>query len=517
MNIRPLPKVKFVDNDAQNAQNFFGKTAYYDPSNRIIVLYTMNRHPKDIMRSFAHEMIHHEQNCNGKLQNITTQNTNEEGDLPEIEREAYEKGNMMFRNWTDTLTEDVLKEGRYDKFTNTISSAIFNQWKEDFANGNESSRFEQDFFFEGEEVEIDANISFIPNLGKLNVDGGVDEETDYVSVRFEIDPEMLPEYWKEISFNLKDLIRHEIEHLTHGKSSLGIPKKIMADDILIRKLINAKLLPKAEYFKLEKEIDANLQGMYLRAKKEKRPFRDVIDTYLAAQDITPEQKEEILDLWRSRLPSLNLPLFESKNMPKESEYTQKYTQYVLNELFEKDLPSIQKISPTEYIIGNGDDIEAKYFFKLEIPEKQAWSVMWMFDKNNKNTSPEAWKQVTATSFKILDDFIQNKKPKSIHISGDTDIKTSLYKNYIHKLETIFNNKYKIDNSDEFGVVLRSIEEAAKSNIKKRMETLNESYEQSLDYFQNGDPNSQSKIERWNFIKKRIERNVLQNLYNLNQL
>jgi Zn-dependent peptidase ImmA (M78 family) len=110
MNVRPLPKVKFVDDDAENAKNFFGKTAYYDPNNRIIVLYTMDRHPKDVMRSFAHEMIHHEQNCNGKLQNITTQNTNEEGDLPEIEREAYEKGNMMFRNWTDTITEGVLKE-----------------------------------------------------------------------------------------------------------------------------------------------------------------------------------------------------------------------------------------------------------------------------------------------------------------------------------------------------------------------------------------------------------------------
>lgn len=110
MNIRPLPKVKFVDDDSKNAKNFFGKTAYYDPTNKIVVLYTMDRHPKDVMRSFAHEMIHHEQNCNGKLQNITTQNTNEEGDLPEIEREAYEKGNMMFRNWTDTITEGVLKE-----------------------------------------------------------------------------------------------------------------------------------------------------------------------------------------------------------------------------------------------------------------------------------------------------------------------------------------------------------------------------------------------------------------------
>jgi hypothetical protein len=49
--------------------------------------------------------------------------------------------------------------------------------------------------------------------------------------------------------------------------------------------------------------------MYLRAKKEKRPFKDVINTYLDAQDITPEEKEKILDLWRSRLSVLNLPTF----------------------------------------------------------------------------------------------------------------------------------------------------------------------------------------------------------------
>jgi len=83
----------------------------------------------------------------------------------------------------------------------------------------------------------------------------------------------------------------------------------MESDQLIRDLINAKLLSPAQYFKLEKEIDANLQGMYFRAKKEKRPFKDVIDSYLDAQDITSKQKEEILDLWRSRLSALSLPKF----------------------------------------------------------------------------------------------------------------------------------------------------------------------------------------------------------------
>jgi hypothetical protein len=113
-------------------ENFFGKTAYYDRNQRVIVLYTMDRHPKDIMRSFAHEMIHHIQNLEDRLNGISTQNTNEEGDLPEIEREAYEKGNMTFRNWTDTLTEGVLKEGRYDTISNKISGDIFNYWKKDF-------------------------------------------------------------------------------------------------------------------------------------------------------------------------------------------------------------------------------------------------------------------------------------------------------------------------------------------------------------------------------------------------
>jgi Zn-dependent peptidase ImmA (M78 family) len=121
MNIKPLPKVKFVEDDVENARNFFGKTAYYDPNQRVIVLYTMDRHPKDVMRSFAHEMIHHMQNCDDRLGNITTQDTNEGGDLPEIEKEAYEKGNMTFRNWTDTLTEGILKENIEEEDDGTLS------------------------------------------------------------------------------------------------------------------------------------------------------------------------------------------------------------------------------------------------------------------------------------------------------------------------------------------------------------------------------------------------------------
>jgi cytidyltransferase-like protein len=193
-----------------------------------------------------------------------------------------------------------------------------------------------------------------------------------------------------------------------------------------------------------------------------------------------------------------------------------YREYALTELFEKDLSNIEKISNTEYIVGNGDDIEAKYYFSIESSEEDAWSINWKFTPNNKNSSPEAWKQVTATSFKVLEDWLKNNNPPLLYIWGNNNLKTSIYKNYIAKLQTLLNNRYMIDNSDEGEVVLRSIEKSAKGNIKKRMKTMDESYEQSLDYFQNGDINSKSKIERNNSILKKIKREVLKELYNLNE-
>jgi hypothetical protein len=111
-NIEPLPNVELIDGDSVNAREFLGKTAYYDPNSATIVLYTEGRHPKDIVRSFSHEMIHHIQNLEGRLEGITTTNTQEDDHLNDIEAEANLKGTMTFRNWTDSLNEN-LNDGLY--------------------------------------------------------------------------------------------------------------------------------------------------------------------------------------------------------------------------------------------------------------------------------------------------------------------------------------------------------------------------------------------------------------------
>ena len=102
-NIEPLPELVIKNGETENAKNFFGRTAYYDPNTQTIVLYTEGRHPKDIVRSFVHEMIHHIQNLEGRLEDIGTTNTNEDENLLEIEKEAYLKGNITFRNWEDSV------------------------------------------------------------------------------------------------------------------------------------------------------------------------------------------------------------------------------------------------------------------------------------------------------------------------------------------------------------------------------------------------------------------------------
>ncbi len=198
-----------------------------------------------------------------------------------------------------------ISEGRYDAISNKISSDIFKHWKENIDQGLVT--FENSYEHEGEDIDVEATIKLSPEVKYLNVDGGADDETDFITVSFEVNPDELPGAWSEISFNLKDVIRHEIEHLTHGEGFMLKPGKYIEDDQFIRQMIDSELLPKSAYFQLEKEIDANLQGMYFRAKKEKRPFRNVIDAYLDTQNITPEEKSEIIDLWSKRVGALGLP------------------------------------------------------------------------------------------------------------------------------------------------------------------------------------------------------------------
>lgn len=122
LQLKTVPSVKLIS-DEKNADKVLGKTAYYNPDEKLVVLYTTNRHQKDILRSFAHEIIHHWQHENEKLH---------EGDdkkggtndpqyaqnnpwLRQMEKQAYLLGNILFRDWEDQKKAEDRKSGNDGK------------------------------------------------------------------------------------------------------------------------------------------------------------------------------------------------------------------------------------------------------------------------------------------------------------------------------------------------------------------------------------------------------------------
>ena len=115
------PVINFVSDP--NNHPYLGKTGQYDPSTQEILVYVDGRHPKDMMRSIAHELIHHHQNENGMFDGKHetsmgyAQNDNH---LRKMEKQAYLQGNMCFRDWEDqykSQNQDIFYEGRVYKMS----------------------------------------------------------------------------------------------------------------------------------------------------------------------------------------------------------------------------------------------------------------------------------------------------------------------------------------------------------------------------------------------------------------
>ena len=107
------PPRLFVRQDADNAANPLGKTAYYDPEASSVTLYITDRHPKDVMRSLSHELVHHTQHGNGEFENVGEMGEGYAQNNPhmrEMERQAYEIGNLCFRDWEDSIKGTIYNE-----------------------------------------------------------------------------------------------------------------------------------------------------------------------------------------------------------------------------------------------------------------------------------------------------------------------------------------------------------------------------------------------------------------------
>ena len=116
MKIDPLPSVQLVDssNVKNSRSDLLISTGGYIPALNSIVLYIDNRHIKDILRSYCHELVHHNQNLENSdyLKRVLCRPDDlvDNAQLEEIEGDAYLRGNLLFRKFTEWFKRQQQKQ-----------------------------------------------------------------------------------------------------------------------------------------------------------------------------------------------------------------------------------------------------------------------------------------------------------------------------------------------------------------------------------------------------------------------
>jgi len=156
----------FLKNDDNEANNPMGKTGFYDPNDEAITIYIGKRHPKDIMRSLAHELMHHTQKCNGEFDNM--ENMGEEGyaqnnaHLRSMEIRAYQ-ASIVFRDWEDstkgTIYYEHLQKGENKMSTKDwknkeLTTLLSEAWGFKFNTLQEFEEFDGPGAVQEEEIEV---------------------------------------------------------------------------------------------------------------------------------------------------------------------------------------------------------------------------------------------------------------------------------------------------------------------------------------------------------------------------
>jgi hypothetical protein len=125
---RPID-VELVSN-TENGQELLGKSAYYDQKDEKICIFVDNRHPKDILRSISHELMHHTQNCRGdfdKLASFEPGYAQNNAHMRNMEEEAY-KAAIILRDFEDILKEKEPKIGLNEWKNDEIYDILVAKW-----------------------------------------------------------------------------------------------------------------------------------------------------------------------------------------------------------------------------------------------------------------------------------------------------------------------------------------------------------------------------------------------------
>ena len=233
------PPTMHFDSDPNNQSNVLGKTAYYDPNSLEIHVFTDGRHPKDMLRSIAHELIHHQQNLEDRLnvggymgQGYYLQNEA----MKELEQEAMLEGNALMREYEDTTkSEEMNKMSLKEWKNNELNKLLLEKFgilKEGQSSRGETKdrdvgrdRMSADRMHEDEGLEEEKKPDFLD----LDKDGDKEESMEDAAKDKEMNEEIeeeLNEEAKEKETATDKMYRKALERgIKKGKEEAAAEKK----------------------------------------------------------------------------------------------------------------------------------------------------------------------------------------------------------------------------------------------------------------------------------------------------
>ena len=227
------PPKLFLLGDEENAANPLGKTGGYNPDSMEVTIYVSGRHPKDILRSFSHELVHHNQNERGDLSDVLSTVLGYAQDDPhmrDMEREAYEQGNLCFRDWEDGRKKQLQESIYYETIIggNDMSEKKpLKEWKDNEINTRLMEKFgltkEGADSGEADSITIHDETTAEKRSGDEESDEEEDEEESISGLGRNSTNETLSRLNEEVSHLLKeDLARRWLPNWMGGESSGGL-------------------------------------------------------------------------------------------------------------------------------------------------------------------------------------------------------------------------------------------------------------------------------------------------------
>jgi hypothetical protein len=193
------------------------------------------------------------------------------------------------------MTESIITEDKYDNAIRQVVRdimSVFKYQKEgDYQLPEDISTDENDMVYDFPELGSSFTVNLIMSLNNdidtIDVDAEYYGDDDSIDVRIESNPNLDRETLQELYYELNELVAHELQHLVQNDEGYKFPKRETKKSL--------------KYYTQPHEIEAQITGFKRRAKKEQKPYEDVVISWFKRNQLKHNLKPKEIEIVINKL------------------------------------------------------------------------------------------------------------------------------------------------------------------------------------------------------------------------